>query len=98
MLTESTTKLDQKTADQLVQCRRIMRTVNAQILMLHDVRAQRKKKKAGKIYTQYNAMVQIIIELLVWMRDQGIRRRESEVAAVARFGRVDDAVVKCECL
>lgn len=38
--------------------------------MLHDVRAQ-KKKKAGKVYTQYNGMVQIIIQLLIWMR--GIR-------------------------
>lgn len=37
--------------------------------MLHDVRAQ--KKKAGKVYTQYNGMVQIIIQLLIWMR--GIR-------------------------
>lgn len=39
--------------------------------MLHDVRAQ-KKKKAGKVYTQYNGMVQIIIQLLIWMR--GIRK------------------------
>lgn len=71
-----TTKLDRKTEDQLVPCRRIMRTVNAQSLMLHDVRAQKERKKAGKVYTQYNGMVQIIIELLIWMRDHGIRRRE----------------------
>lgn len=34
----------------------------------------RKKRKAGKVYTQYNGMVQIIIELLIWMRDHGIRQ------------------------
>jgi predicted heme/steroid binding protein len=39
--------------------------------MLHDVLAQ-KKKKTGKVYTQYNGMVQIIIQLLIWMR--GIRQ------------------------
>lgn len=32
------------------------------------------KRKAGKVYTQYNGMVQIIIELLIWMRDHGIRQ------------------------
>lgn len=55
--------------------------------MLHDVRAQ--KKKAGKVYTQYNGMVQIIIQLLIWMRGirhgggggaiQQSRRREREM-------------------
>jgi hypothetical protein len=32
----------------------------------------RRKEKAGKVYTQYNGMVQIIIQLLIWMR--GIRQ------------------------
>jgi predicted heme/steroid binding protein len=30
------------------------------------------EKKTGKVYTQYNGMVQIIIQLLIWMR--GIRQ------------------------
>lgn len=30
------------------------------------------EEKAGKVYTQYNGMVQIIIQLLIWMR--GIRQ------------------------
>lgn len=30
------------------------------------------EKKAGKVYTEYNGMVQIIIQLLIWMR--GIRQ------------------------
>jgi len=37
--------------------------------------AEVRKKKAGKVYTQYNGMVQIIIQLLIWMR--GIRHGES---------------------
>lgn len=46
-----------------------MRTVNAQISCYTMYGPRR--KKAGKVYTQYNGMVQIIIQLLIWMR--GIR-------------------------
>lgn len=49
--------------------------------MLHDVRTQ-KKKKTGKVYTQYNGMVQIIIQLLIWMR--GIRQGSGGAIQLSR--------------
>jgi hypothetical protein len=68
-----------------------MRTVNAQVFMLHNARTRKRKEK---VYTQYNVIVQIIIGLL-------IRHYAGEMMAaaglVARFSEVDREVVKCKC-
>jgi len=53
------------------------------------------KKKRGKVYTQYNAMVQIIIGLLI--RHYAGGKVVAAAGVVARFSEVDREVVKCKC-